>query len=65
MSPSFTADTVSAMLALIGTDIEPARAASVAESLAAQVSSANAAYASLPFEVEPAGYLNVAAEVAR
>ncbi len=64
MSQLFTADSVTAMLALVGTSIEPARAANVAEALAAQVSAANAAYASLPFEAEPAGYLRAATEAA-
>jgi hypothetical protein len=65
MSQQFTADSVSALLALVGTTIEPARAANVAEALSAQVSAANAAYTSLPFETEPAGYLLAAAEAAR
>ena len=64
MSQDFTADAVTALLALVGTRIEPARAANVAEALAAQVSAANAAYVSLPFEAEPAGYLRASAEAA-
>lgn len=64
MSNQFTADAVTALLALVGTNIEPARAANVAEALATQVSAANAAYASLPFEAEPAGYLHACAEAA-
>ncbi len=64
MSQKFTADTVTALLALVGTNIEPARAANVAAALATQVSAANAAYASLPFEAEPAGYLHACAEAA-
>ncbi len=64
MSQKFTADAVTALLALVGTNIEPARAANVAEALATQVSAANAAYASLPFEAEPAGYLHACAEAA-
>ena len=64
MSQKFTADAVTALLALVGTNIEPARAANVAEALATQVSAAHAAYASLPFEAEPAGYLHACAEAA-
>lgn len=64
MSQKFTADAVTALLALVGTNIEPARAANVAEALATQVSAANASYASLPFEAEPAGYLHACAEAA-
>lgn len=64
MSQDFTADSVAALLALVGTTIEPARAANVAEALTAQVSAANAAYAGLPFEAEPAGYLRASAEAA-
>ena len=64
MSQKFTADAVTALLALVGTNIEPARAANVAEALATQVSAANTAYASLPFEAEPAGYLRASAEAA-
>ncbi|MFA5915136.1 MAG: hypothetical protein WC830_16420 [Burkholderiales bacterium] len=64
MSQKFTADAVTALLALVGTNIEPARAANVAEALATQVSAANAVYASLPFEAEPAGYLHACAEAA-
>lgn len=64
MSQDFTAESVAALLALVGTTIEPARAANVAEALATQVSAANAVYASLPFEAEPAGYLHACAEAA-
>ena len=64
MSQKFTADAVTALLALVGTNIEPARAANVAEALATQVSAANAVYAGLPFEAEPAGYLHACAEAA-
>ena len=61
MSQDFTADSVAALLALGGTESEPARAANVAEALTAQVSAANAAYAGLPFEAEPADYLRASA----
>ncbi len=64
MSQKFTADAVTPLLALVGTNIEPARAANVAEALATQVSAANAVYASLPFEAEPAGYLHACAKAA-
>ena len=64
MSQDFTADCVTALHALLGTKIEPARAANVADSLSTQVSAASVAYASLPFESEPAGYLRAAAEAA-
>ncbi len=64
MSQDFTAESAAALLALVGTTIEPTRAANVAAALATQVSAANAVYASLPFEAEPAGYLRASAEAA-
>jgi hypothetical protein len=64
MSQDLTSDSVTALLALVGTRIEPARAASAAQALSAQVSAAGAAYAGLPFEAEPADYLRAAAEAA-
>jgi hypothetical protein len=65
MSEKFSADSVTALLALVGANIEPARAASVAEALNTQVSAANTVFAALPFEAEPAGYLHACAEEAR
>ena len=59
-----TAESATALLALVGVALDPARAASVAETLNTQVSGANKAFASLTFETEPATYLRVSAEEA-
>ena len=64
MSQQFTADSVTAVLALQGVDIEPARAAIVAEALSTQVAGAGKACAFLSFETEPSGYLGTSAGTA-
>lgn len=64
MSQKFTAESVTALLALVGTIIEPASAANVAEALDTQVSGVNKACATVPFEAEPSGYLRASAETA-
>jgi len=64
VSQIFTADSVTALLALVGASIEPERAANVAAALNTQVSAANTVYATLPFEAEPAGYLRASAAAA-
>jgi len=58
-------ESATAALALVGVAIEPSRAASVAETLHAQVSGVDRAFAALAFETEPATYLVVAAREAR
>jgi hypothetical protein len=64
MSQPFTADSVTAVLALQGIGIEASRAAIVAEALGAQVTGAGKACAFLPFEAEPSGYLRANAGTA-
>ena len=64
MSQQFTADSVTAVLALQGAGIEPARAAIVAEALGTQVAGAGKACALLSFETEPSGYLGASAGTA-
>jgi hypothetical protein len=59
MSRTYTAEAATAMLALVGVDLEPGRAASVAETLSAQVGAANRTFSQLSFETEPATYLVV------
>jgi hypothetical protein len=60
MSP----ESATAALALVGVAIDPSRSASVADTLNAQVSGANKAFATLAFEIEPSTYLKVGAEEA-
>ena len=55
----YGAESVAALLRLVGVAIDAAGAANVAASLSTQVRSANKAFASLPFEAEPAVYLAV------
>lgn len=64
LNSAFTAQSATASLALIGVAIDPARAASVAQTLNLQVSGAGKAFAALAFETEPATYLRVSAEEA-
>ena len=64
MSQQFTADSVTAVLALQGVVVETARAAIVAEALNAQVAGAGKACAFLSFETEPSGYLGASAGTA-
>jgi hypothetical protein len=64
MTAKHTPESATALLALVGITLDPARAASVAETLNAQVGSANKAFAALAFETEPAAYLKVSAEEA-
>ncbi|MEO8203708.1 MAG: hypothetical protein ABI630_07590 [Betaproteobacteria bacterium] len=56
------AQSVTALVGLVGVALEPERAASVARTLNAQVRAASPAFAALPFETEPATYLRVSAE---
>ena len=64
MTTKYTLESATALLALVGVTVDPARAASVAETLNTQVVGANLAFASLSFETEPATYLKVMAEEA-
>jgi hypothetical protein len=64
MTTKYTPESAAALLALVGVTVDPSRAASVAETLNTQVVGANLAFASLPFETEPATYLKVIAEEA-
>ena len=64
MTTKYTPETVTAMLALVGVEVVPERAAGIAATLNAQVSGANKAFATLAFETEPATYLKVRAEEA-
>ena len=59
-----TPESATALLALVGVTVDPARAANVADTLNTQVSGANKAFAALAFETEPATYLKVSAEEA-
>lgn len=59
-----TPESATALLALVGVTVAPARAANVADTLNTQVSGANKAFAALAFETEPATYLKVSAEEA-
>jgi hypothetical protein len=64
MTKKHTPESATALLALVGVTVEPSRAASVADTLNAQVTGANKAFVDLAFETEPATYLKVAAEEA-
>jgi hypothetical protein len=64
MTSKHTPESATALLALVGVALDPARAASVADTLNTQVSGANKAFAALAFETEPATYLKVSAEEA-
>lgn len=59
MSTPFSAESASALLALVGVTLAPERAAVAAETLSAQVNAANRTFSSLSFETEPATYLVV------
>lgn len=56
-----TAESVTAMLALLGVALDPARAPGVAQTITAQVTGAKKAFEALDFETEPATYLRVSA----
>lgn len=56
-----TADSVTAMLALVGVALDPGRAPGVAQTINTQVAGANKAFATLDFETEPATYLKASA----
>ena len=60
-APAHTAESVTAMLAVLGVALEPARAAGVATTINAQVTGLNKAVAAIAFETEPATYLKVSA----
>ena len=64
MTAKYSAESVTAQLALLGVTVEPARAAGVADTLNLQVGGARKAFVALSFETEPATYLKVAAEEA-
>ncbi len=64
MTGKYTPESATALLALVGVAADPARAASIADTLNLQVSGANKAFAALAFETEPATYLKVSAEEA-
>ena len=64
MTAKYTPESATALLALVGVAADPARAASIADTLNLQVSGANKAFAALAFETEPATYLKVSAEEA-
>ena len=64
MTAKQTPESATALLALVGIAIDPARAASVADTLNTQVTGANKAFATLSFETEPATYLKISAEEA-
>lgn len=64
MAGKYTPESATALLALVGVTADPARAASIADTLNTQVSGANKAFAALTFETEPATYLKVSAEEA-
>jgi hypothetical protein len=56
---TFTPETATAVMALVGVQVDPAHAAGIAQTLNAQVSGAAKAFAALAFETEPATYLVV------
>jgi hypothetical protein len=64
MTAKLTAESATALLALVGVKVDPARATGVAETLNTQVGGANKAFSALAFEIEPATYLRVSAEEA-
>lgn len=64
MHKPVTAESVQAQIALVGADIELARAANVAAALNAQILGTGASYAGLPFEAEPADFLRASEEAA-
>ena len=57
----YTAESATALLALAGVEVDPARAAGIAATINAQVRGANKAFVALPFETEPATYLRISA----
>ena len=59
MTAKQTPESATALLALVGIAIDPARAASVADTLNTQVTGANKAFATLSFETEPDRKSNV------
>jgi hypothetical protein len=61
MTAKYSPESATALLALVGVSVDPARAASIAETLNTQVGGANKAFAALTFETEPATYLAVVA----
>ena len=60
-SAAQTAESVTAMLGLVGVTLDAARAPGVAQTIDAQVAGAGKAFAALEFETEPATYLKVSA----
>ena len=61
-SETYTAESATALLGLVGVELDQARAAGVAETLNMQVKGAGKAFATLTFETEPATYLVVSAK---
>jgi hypothetical protein len=61
---SFTGESATALLALVGVQVDPSRANGIAATLNAQVGGARKAFANVEFETEPATYLAVSAKEA-
>jgi hypothetical protein len=61
---NYTPESVTALLELVGIEVDAARAPGIAGTLNAQVKGAHKAFAGLSFETEPATYLVVAAKEA-
>lgn len=61
-SENYTPESATALLGLVGVELDHARAAGVAETLNTQVRGAGKAFAALTFETEPANYLVVSAK---
>ena len=61
MSEKFQAQSATALLALIGVNLEPTRASAAANTISAQVAGARPAFNALAFEAEPADYLKICA----
>jgi len=60
-SADYSAESATALLALVGVAVDHPGASNVAAALNMQVGSANKAFAALSFETEPATYLSVCA----
>jgi hypothetical protein len=63
-SEKFNPESATAVLALVGVQVDPAHAAGIAQTLTTQVKGANKAFTTLDFETEPATYLVVSAKEA-
>ena len=60
-APAHTPESVTAMLAVLGVALDPARATGVASTINTQVTGLNKAVGEIAFETEPATYLRVSA----